>query len=344
MLGQVITFSMPGPSPRVRGIPRAAQLLKKVMGSIPACAGNPSSTSETLPSSWVHPRVCGESTAGEGAAGLAQGPSPRVRGIPAAANEGGDRPGSIPACAGNPSMRASAISRRTVHPRVCGESGTHSTRPLLLMGPSPRVRGIRAAAGAAAGGRGSIPACAGNPPRFQAQSDSTRVHPRVCGESDQVSGTGSSRRGPSPRVRGIRRRLPPAEGRHGSIPACAGNPVADAVCTRRRGVHPRVCGESSALPEMSVAGAGPSPRVRGIRRLPLLTGRLEGSIPACAGNPAHRSRHPRRSGVHPRVCGESLDKAGLLALVEGPSPRVRGILCQVIDSGRLDSVVQRAAT
>ena len=51
-------------------------------------------------------------------------------------------------------------------------------------------------------GRGSIPACAGEPPAYQGASSAPRVYPRVCG------GTGNNRlpvaqgQGLSPRGRG----------------------------------------------------------------------------------------------------------------------------------------------
>ena len=152
-----------GPSPRVRGIlRRGARGLPRV-GSIPACAGNPTSTSRPPRTSRVHPRVCGESLSQMESGGLAKGPSPRVRGIPVLVIAAVGRRGSIPACAGNPGthLRPVASCRGPprvrgiraegrplmgacrVHPRVCGESSVRLPADLSVRGPSPRVRGIR---------------------------------------------------------------------------------------------------------------------------------------------------------------------------------------------------------
>ena len=64
--------------------------------------------------------------------------------------------------------------------------------------------------------------------------------------------------------------------------------------------------------------------MRGTRGPRLVGARRGGSIPACAGNPAH---HPARGPawrVHPRVCGEPTRPTAPIARVAGPSPRVRG--------------------
>ena len=89
-------------------------------------------------------------------------------------------------------------------------------------------------------------------------------------------------------------------------------------------VHPRVCGEASALPLMSVSGAGPSPRVRGsrIRRAPQR--KPTRSIPACAGKPHQHDLALWQVRVHPRVCGEAPTGGCADTRRWGPSPRVRG--------------------
>ena len=54
---------------------------------------------------------------------------------------------------------------------------------------------------------------------------------------------------------------------------------------------------------------GLSPRVRGNRRVQIISGRGRGSIPACAGEPqsAIPSPLPCMSRVYPRVCGGTDD-------------------------------------
>ena len=188
---------------------------------------------------------------------------------------------------------------------MCGESVHYHRSLLLLWGPSPRVRGILVGRPLAVGGGGSIPACAGNPLTDTLAGLALGVHPRVCGESAVIGRHRKPRRGPSPRVRGIRLERAAHDHPLGSIPACAGNPSRRAPKARSTRVHPRVCGESRRVPLRGRAPGGPSPRVRGI----LYRGRRgragSGSIPACAGNPAGVGIDPREHWVHPRVCGES---------------------------------------
>ena len=91
-----------GLSPRVRGNP-VLHLLEKVgLGSIPACAGEPTKRASVPEIRRVYPRVCGGTTSGGSTARGARGLSPRVRGNPKVEPRGGMRRGSIPACAGEP--------------------------------------------------------------------------------------------------------------------------------------------------------------------------------------------------------------------------------------------------
>ena len=131
----------PGLSPRVRGNLTAALLPGMCTGSIPACAGEPSCAPGAAPARAVYPRVCGGTAspapAGRGEAGL----SPRVRGNRTIVRYSDEANRSIPACAGEPSVRPVEPSSSGVYPRVCG-----GTRPLNCTSPpspglSPRVRG-----------------------------------------------------------------------------------------------------------------------------------------------------------------------------------------------------------
>ena len=132
-----------------------------------------------------------------------------------------------------------------------------------------------------------------------------RVHPRVCGEARRRRRSMSTRRGPSPRVLGSHCRPPPNMDREGSIPACAGKPLARAARRRTFQVHPRVCGEALVINTTPGQLTGPSPRVRG--SLAIRQGHVvdAGSIPACAGKPFAGSRRAMVLRVHPRVCGEA---------------------------------------
>ena len=252
------------------------------------------------------------------------GPSPRVRGnraIPAA-DESGD--GSIPACAGKPLPALGPPPENRVHPRVCGETAAGGEQAILAAGPSPRVRGNRGGAAGAGCAGGSIPACAGKPQPMRRRRQLPGVHPRVCGETATAKTGRQALAGPSPRVRGNPGPPPPNLWLGGSIPACAGKPMVLVVVVRMTGVHPRVCGETGPPSAQPTAWPGPSPRVRGNRILSRNQTPSAGSIPACAGKPSSRPDRSRRSGVHPRVCGETASIRPASVLLPGPSPRVRG--------------------
>ena len=196
---------------------------------------------------------------------VASGLSPRVRGNRAVGAAGRNGGGSIPACAGEPPQVTAAKGRPQVYPRVCG--GTirkflNSRRPIGL---SPRVRGNPTRMLKRATRAGSIPACAGEPGVNGGVCGFCGVYPRVCGGTRLLDGSHRLWQGLSPRVRGNRRRMPPATRRRGSIPACAGEPVFTRLPNPPQRVYPRVCGGTWRWPECWRGASGLSPRVRGNR-------------------------------------------------------------------------------
>ena len=114
-------LARPGLSPRVRGNRRVPQVQGSQRGSIPASAGQPTpDTASTLPyprecgatsqSSWrcpstVYPRECGATVRQVSLNGFQDGLSPRVRGNLKAGSSPTPLPRSIPASAGQPSLR-----------------------------------------------------------------------------------------------------------------------------------------------------------------------------------------------------------------------------------------------
>ena len=170
-----------GPSPRVRGKPLRDSTILLDLGSIPACAGETAMDPSILRMNQVHPRVCGGNIEPPVARPWPAGPSPRVRGKRDPLAEVDDKKRSIPACAGETSTSAYATSEKTVHPRVCGGNFGAPRRRSPAPGPSPRVRGKRAAVLIEVEDIGSIPACAGETRRMTPGSVCSAVHPRVCG-------------------------------------------------------------------------------------------------------------------------------------------------------------------
>ena len=91
-----------GLSPRVRGNLVVAQAHHQQAGSIPACAGEPTTRNRSAPIPGVYLRVCGGTLQKHSRKGPSGGLSPRVRGNRVAGCAGAECRRSIPACAGEP--------------------------------------------------------------------------------------------------------------------------------------------------------------------------------------------------------------------------------------------------
>ena len=271
--------------------------------SIPACAGEPRSRDSRSSGGTVYPRVCGGTTPLRATGLLPGGLSPRVRG------NHGERPRhavaarSIPACAGEPPVQELRTVLHRVYPRVCGGTRRSKSTYSRLEGLSPRVRGNRTRAPFRRLRAGSIPACAGEPGARAGGRSPSRVYPRVCGGTSNASYHCPHIDGLSPRVRGNRGIVATSTILIGSIPACAGEPVAISLVEAQGKVYPRVCGGTRSPVPTAPWRDGLSPRVRGNPRkgAPLIA--RGGSIPACAGEPPPRAAPRTACTVYPRVCG-----------------------------------------
>ena len=252
-----------GLSPRVRGSRQPPRLQGRGRGSIPACAGEPPTSSRTAACQRVYPRVCGGALSGRKPRLKAMGLSPRVRGSHDLYSATSGIVGSIPACAGEPSVHSRSKPLPGVYPRVCGGAAAAATFALRHVGLSPRVRGSRIHSLAHLVSLGSIPACAGEPPSQVPSIHLARVYPRVCGGAPVAGSFNSSRKGLSPRVRGSRKSLHQIAACTGSIPACAGEPLSSPTSPTIPRVYPRVCGGATYTVTDANSNSGLSPRVRG---------------------------------------------------------------------------------
>ena len=313
-----------GLSPRVRGNRADHGDRPRRIGSIPACAGEPSTSPSGRRATGVYPRVCGGTIANVADIASLPGLSPRVRGNRLRVEPELAAGGSIPACAGEPrpSLRSNVVVR--VYPRVCGGTPPRAPGGCGRRGLSPRVRGNPVDRRPVPLPAGSIPACAGEPWMFTPPPPGGRVYPRVCGGTAAWQRRHSTRKGLSPRVRGnlAAYRVPVVA--EGSIPACAGEPRRRRVRRGGAGVYPRVCGGTARLTICWSVCAGLSPRVRGNRLRHAVVAAMPGSIPACAGEPARFRASVGKGPVYPRVCGGTLRVDRAHRRGEGLSPRVRG--------------------
>ncbi len=171
---------------------------------------------------------------------------------------------------------------------MCGGTLLATTEERLGNGLSPRVRGNRSAGGCSASSRGTIPACAGEPRRSGRPPRAGWDYPRVCGGTTAAGMAALLRRGLSPRVRGNRGGADAARSRLGTIPACAGEPTAASRVGKAARDYPRVCGGTDEPTPQRRIRWGLSPRVRGNRQHGQASGRENGTIPACAGEPRTR--------------------------------------------------------
>ena len=209
---------------------------------------------------------------------------------------------------------------------MCGGTPRGGTVPSPARGLSPRVRGNRVPSPVQWKRTGSIPACAGEPRLALPPARARRVYPRVCGGTTPSRSPSPDSTGLSPRVRGNQLLHHHRALSGGSIPACAGEPQVVHLEGDHPRVYPRVCGGTVVGEPVELGVLGLSPRVRGNRFAARLAERVDGSIPACAGEPLATCVVTTLGGVYPRVCGGTKPLAPTTEQSEGLSPRVRGNL------------------
>ena len=146
----------------------------------------------------------------------------------------------------------------------------------------------------------------------------------MCGGTNPRLWNQVTQQGLSPRVRGNRLRDELVVHVERSIPACAGEPTPVTTEHTPGPVYPRVCGGTVMLLQIRPFRVGLSPRVRGNLRVYVGSRRIDGSIPACAGEPSNLRCMLMLFTVYPRVCGGTRRYGRRPNCVTGLSPRVRG--------------------
>ena len=165
----------------MRGNHSGAKRAAAEPGSIPAYAGEPPGAARGTESGWVYPRVCGGTIHIARVPAQETGLSPRMRGNRADCRRRIAALRSIPAYAGEPGPSALAGGILGVYPRVCGGTIGPDRAGSWRPGLSPRMRGNLPVSIPAAVVSRSIPAYAGEPPRFRIAGPGFSVYPRVCG-------------------------------------------------------------------------------------------------------------------------------------------------------------------
>ncbi len=323
-LGRSTRSSLSGPSPRGRGNRDLGERAEHNDGTIPAWAGEPN---KPITNAWVprdHPRVGGGTLQCTWKLIVASGPSPRGRGNHPIDRKAQGRLGTIPAWAGEPRIDLPSPARLRDHPRVGGGTIRLHHVAGLDQGPSPRGRGNLDLQSLRIGGRGTIPAWAGEPWCRPHGSRAGRDHPRVGGGTGSMITAMFGVQGPSPRGRGNRGRGGERQSHLGTIPAWAGEPSSLRVGMIPPGDHPRVGGGTCRATRLRRPPVGPSPRGRGNHQRDPARRHSDGTIPAWAGEPSGAPTGRIRRGDHPRVGGGTIGNNRSKIRDEGPSPRGRG--------------------
>ncbi len=292
----------------------------------PFRAGNALMTATIPVEQAVHPRACGERASWASLRMSVAGSSPCVRGT-LAMDRARVMPGRfIPVRAGNASHAMPQPQACAVHPRACGERRSSRLSSASLSGSSPCVRGTQSLRQLLPGCRRFIPVRAGNALDAFRIDAGKPVHPRACGERGEVGGAHDRTTGSSPCVRGTLRVLHPLPSPLRFIPVRAGNARPSTAPTVGSSVHPRACGERTAVNGTNGWQFGSSPCVRGTPfpvRLPSNGNRF---IPVRAGNALALPLKGPMQSVHPRACGERRVGSSVGAVTAGSSPCVRGTL------------------
>ena len=227
-----------------------------------------------------------------------------MRGNAAQAKPFGAAKGSIPALAGERAELQYRVAVLKVYPRACGGTIRTDDGSDYTSGLSPRLRGNGTEASRAPVTRGSIPALAGERIGDVVHAEYLGVYPRACGGTWYCRRAERARQGLSPRLQGNGRGRSRQITVTGSIPALAGERVAESQRLFKGKVYPRACGGTTRAADTLRNLMGLSPRLR--------------------GNGSHRKKKPFIERVYPRACGGTSLPFKPYCQTAGLSPRLRG--------------------
>ena len=217
-----------GLSPHARGNHFRLGNLRGTCGTIPACAGEPCSRCRFSRGSGDYPRMRGGTRIRPWLMPSAWGLSPHARGNREVIQQNPASSGTIPACAGEPRGLTLPLDEDGDYPRMRGGTEAKQNIERECKGLSPHAWPNRRHTERSVGRPGTIPACAGEPSTSSAGEARLRDYPRMRGGTCSSSAGRVRPTGLSPHARGNPSVsvLPPA--RPGTIPACAGEPIAHA--------------------------------------------------------------------------------------------------------------------
>ena len=164
---------------------------------------------------------------------------------------------------------------------------------------------------------GITPAHAGKSNSHRDSGAQRQDHPRPCGEKEPDARYMADVPGSPPPMRGKEMFLRHSHDSKGITPAHAGKRAYFDGRSRRRGDHPRPCGEKSVLWSAQSANRGSPPPMRGkVRGLCLYAARLRIT-------PAHAGKSLRVFMLHSRAKGSPPPMRGKATIVVGEPLNVR---------------------
>ena len=275
----------PGLSPLARGNLGLAGDQRGGQRPIPARAGQPSPSDGPAACSRAYPRSRGATEAFAGISRPCRGLSPLARGNQPREPASRLPMGPIPARAGQPPWPGQSRSLLGAYPRSRGATAGVAASNASSKGLSPLARGNRTTGTVRGGGKGPIPARAGQPEVPGIKSPSLTAYPRSRGATSNRWRCRNSPSGLSPLARGNLPRRVNRRIHHGPIPARAGQPAAAAAPRHPKRAYPRSRGATRNTPCTQSSCRGLSPLARGNRHQVLNIRRWQGPIPARAGQP-----------------------------------------------------------
>ncbi len=168
-----------------------------------------------------------------------------------------------PAYAGKRPVVAAVLNRVRDHPRLCGEKFVKSFKHVRTPGSPPPMRGKARLATRKASPTGITPAYAGKSTHAGKLRESSKDHPRLCGEKNSSRPLERRHTGSPPPMRGKVAHRPTAKNSLGITPAYAGKSDQRTRNSMRSRDHPRLCGEKWRWRLKRTRRIGSPPPMRG---------------------------------------------------------------------------------
>ena len=272
-----------GLSPLARGKLASGSVVQRLLGPIPAGAGETHPDESHCTCARAHPRWRGGNFHRHRAADAVKGLSPLARGKRYANLLSNQRDGPIPAGAGETEPNPSAPPYSRAYPRWRGGNTMRAAYAGYPMGLSPLARGKRIRSTIAFWVIGPIPAGAGETHRRSRDRCLRRAYPRWRGGNQDGQVLTLAGEGLSPLARGKLDMDYPSLLRAGPIPAGAGETMSPMESMVNPRAYPRWRGGNNGAGLLINLRTGLSPLARGKRCATRCRRCLWGPIPAGAG-------------------------------------------------------------